>query len=405
MKKEREEVNKIINRSLHGLLFDKEKQDEFIKTADEKFNMPSGVAMDYIAGRMNVEDADILHLYILAYSAGGTDLIDKIFTESEIRGLEGERLDNNEVMFPIRIPAIQVANDQWIGSCDVVFLMKLRDSQLINYNTNAQRTMQRIIHSGNEYFKIAINKTAIRKIESSFKSGIFIPNTITLNIPETEDDFKYDSSTRELIIYSLKAFDIADGYHRYLAMSQLYEKDNSFNYNMELRIIHFPDSKTKQFIFQEDQKTRMKKLDSESMNTMLPANRIVDRLNADPGFDFAHQISRNGGKINYGEFSAVISYFYKKNPNEEDAPFIINTANKIKSDFNDLYERNTSLMDGKIDFTELMMIFYCITNSENQEIAFSKFSKCMENRYKLSKTAFQNKKPRLKLVREIENIC
>ena len=50
MKKEREEVNKIINRSLHGLLFDKEKQDEFIKTADEKFNMPSGVAMDYIAG-------------------------------------------------------------------------------------------------------------------------------------------------------------------------------------------------------------------------------------------------------------------------------------------------------------------------------------------------------------------
>jgi len=84
---------------------------------------------------------------------------------------------------------------------------------------------------------------------------------------------------------------------------------------------------------------------------------------------------------------------------------IINTANKIKSDFNDLYERNTSLMDGKIDFTELMMIFCCITNSENQEIAFSKFSKCMENRYKLSKTAFQNKKPRLKLVREIENIC
>lgn len=81
------------------------------------------------------------------------------FTEKEISMYSEARIDDVEkVKFPIIIPCLQVTPDQWIGASDVQFIMKLRDSQMIHYNPDAQRVMKRVSRGDKESFVISINK-------------------------------------------------------------------------------------------------------------------------------------------------------------------------------------------------------------------------------------------------------
>lgn len=128
---------------------------------------------------------------------------------------------------------------------------------MINYNVNAQRTMQRVIKGDKELYRITLNKHAVNSIRRSFESGEFIPNTITLNIPEDpENEFYYNEKNSELVIKNINHFDISDGYHRYVAACQAYDQNDKFNYPLEIRIVSFDNDKVKKFIFQEDQKQR-----------------------------------------------------------------------------------------------------------------------------------------------------
>lgn len=43
---------------------------------------------------------------------------------------------------------------------------------------------------------------------------------------------------------------------------------------MEIRIVSFTEEKAKQFIYQKEQKTKMKQIDSAAMNQYSPANPL-----------------------------------------------------------------------------------------------------------------------------------
>lgn len=351
----------------------------YIHVANEKFNIPTGDVMDYISGRSKIENAPTLIVYILTYcfdETCGTDLVKQIFTNQEIRVLKNEKYTSGEDLFPIYVECVQVASDQFIGKCDANFLMKLRDAQLINYNTNAQRTLQRMIRYGIESYRIAINKGALASIKKALLDGDFIPNTITLNIPEDEVDWKYDDSQKRLKINKIKHFDIADGYHRYLAICQIKDEHPEFNYPMELRIVYFPDSKIKQFIYQEDQKTKMKKIDSDSMNMNAPENLVTERLNRDPMFFYKGGISHGNGVINYSEFAACVKYFYfqgKTYTASERAMAVNDVKNELLDKLNSIFP-----IDGvnKFDFKTLTLIFACLNEGYGKDV----ITKCIANK-------------------------
>lgn len=402
----KEEAAKKISAALRRVLFDKEKNRQCMEYAKETYSMPTGDFGDYMAERLKVQDADGFTMFILADSLDHVNrprLVKEIFTDVEIRELSGQRMESHKVKFPISIDVLQVNSDQWIGTCDVKFLMSLRNSQLINYNANAQRTMKRVMHQGDEFFRISINKAAVKAIRESFENGTYIPNTITLNIPENAYGYRYDANTGRLIIKDIPYFDIADGYHRYIAISQIYDANPDFNYPLEIRILHFSDDKVKQFIYQEDQKTKMRKLDSDSMNMNDPSVRIVEKLNQDWQSDLNGKISRNEGLVNFGEMMQCVTYFYTRKSTNKGAKFINETEAELRDRTNAILE-GCGLLDKHLSYEQLLIIFTCIEDYDMEE-SVRHAKKGFDNMYKLDHKQFLMKIPRRGTINQVREIC
>lgn len=407
MIKSKEELANKIKPLCERILFDKEKSNNILYGMQNTYNIPTGLTMDLLTGRINLEDANEFILFSLCNCLDKElekNNTNKYFTPIEIEGYSKSKYQEKTIKFPIEIKCVPVTVDQWIGSVDVNFIMKLRKAQLINYNANAQRTLQKVVKGERSYYKITLNKDAINKISESMNDGNYIPNTITLNMPETAD-FSYDDSKNILSIKSLDHFDISDGYHRYIAMGQLKDKNPEFNYPMELRIVMFSEDKVKQFIYQEDQKTKMKKIDSDSMNMNAPENLVVERLNRDVIFNLKNKIARNNGSVNYGELATIIKYFYFRGQTaDKSVRKIIEVENEIRNKFNKLTEAYSNLLDKNYSFIELMLIFYTfdgVTVADyNPERTFNLLNKIDE----LDSKIFATKIPRKGMISVIAQL-
>ena len=308
---------------------------------NEKFEIPIGILTDYMTLRVPVDDAGDFTLYALAKSYLGSTEINQYFTEKEIQFFEKSKFQQQKIQFPIKLPMIQIAADQWIGKITAKQLMEFRDAQIINYNERTQRAMERKIVRGNEVWAIAINDVAVSAIEKSYESDTYIPNTLTFNISDdSEADYRYDPETMMLIINNIKSLDIVDGYHRYRGISKACIKNKNFDYPMELRITAFTESKAKQFIWQEDQKTKMSKVMSDSYNQTDYSVWITERLAA----AFPGVISRNIGTITFAHLSSAIKYLYNtdslKTPGQAAA-----ISAEIKNKFNYLLGENPHCLD------------------------------------------------------------
>ena len=301
-------------------------------------------------------------------------LTNKHFEKKEIDTYKAMKFESSHISFTIRIPAIQVSDDQWIGSVTARQLLEFNNADLINYNKNAQRTMKHVIQGDAEYYRIALNKAAVKKIKELYISGVYIPNTITFNIPEEDSAFKYDDEKKELIIKSIKAFDITDGYHRFVAMCDIMNTDEQFDYPMELRITNFPDSKALQMIWQEDQKTKMRKIDSDTYNQTLYGTKVADYLNISPASNLNGLISRNGGMINASWLTAVIDALWFKD--KETQSNWIKTRNNIMNGINEFTNTMPDILSGKSwTYPELMTILFAIHEGYDYSWAKNKIDK------------------------------
>ena len=409
----RELCGKIDYRIKKDVEFNKDNKANVVNLINEKFNIPTGVTMDYIAKRRDLGSANRFILFALAYGLDKvteSKIVSKCFTEVEINQLSGMKYEEEKIKFPIIITCVQVNDNQWIGSCDMNFLMQLRDAQLINYNKNTQRTMQKIVRGDSEYYRISINNGAVDSIRESLNARSFIPNTITLNIPDTEYDFYYDKEDKELVIKSINAFDITDGYHRYLAMGKIHDVDAEFNYPLELRITYFPEDRTKQFIYQEDQKTKMRKIDSDSMNMIAPQNIITEHLNSNGMFYWSGEILRNEGRVNFAEFANIVDFFYYKGKSNyrtllKDKKYAFDIEKEIVSKLNKIIVDNDELMTKDVSFVELMILFRCITLYNDTDELLLHAKKGLANAENLHELVpFQNKKARKVLLKYIDEV-
>lgn len=203
--------------------------------------------------------------------------IKSFFTPQEIKEYSKVKINKDKV-FPIHWKMIQIDGRQFIGKISVKELMKLRDNQLLNYNSNTQRPAKAIEVDEGYIYVPSVNMKSVNSIKELLKERLFVPNTITLNIP-AGDEYLYDSENLELIIPKIDHFDILDGYHRFRALSDMYNLEEDFDYTMELRVISFTEDRARQFIYQEDQKNKMKKMVSQSFNTLDRSNEVVKELN------------------------------------------------------------------------------------------------------------------------------
>lgn len=347
------------------IIVDSDKCMQMYDYAYEKYNMPRGLFADWVSCRKSLEDSNQFDLFVMMdsyeyVSDGKRSIIHKYFSDKEISVFQNEKYEiNDKVKFPLKFKMVQISDDQWIGQIDVNTIMKLCKSQLINYNQNTQRTMRRIVRGENIIYKIMLNKKAVSEISDSMLDGSFIPNTITLNIPvESEDaDFYYDELNSTMCINHIDHFDINDGYHRYMGICKAKEMNPDFNYNMELRITNFPEDKSQRFTFQEDQKTKMSKVSSNSFDVYAASNVVTKRLNESSDCNIRGLIGRNAAHINMGELSTVINYLYFSNTKKsEEKKLIIKTTRELINDFNILTEKYDKYLDITYDFRTTLII-------------------------------------------------
>lgn len=376
MLNKRELLEKHLEEYILSFISDRNFLQQIYDVANEKYNIPRSITSDYMTLRLPLKEATEFLLYCF------TDVIEterkvhksilpRYYTEQEIKYYSTSKYEVDTFKFPMIFKMIQTNDNQWIGKITIHELMELRNAQLINYNTNAQRTMQKIVRGDDEIYKVSINNSAIKSIKELYKSGIYIPTPFTLNIPEDSNaNFYYNQKKNELVIEKIDHFDITDGYHRYLAACEISDVEPDFDYTMELRIVNWSDEKAKQFIWQEDQKTKMRKLDSDSLDMSNPANIVAERLNNSSQCNLSQMINRNGGLINLGDFASIINFFYFKGKNlsqQNTRTEIINVTNKLTEVINLLTEHNNRYLSEKYRFIELVSIVYLSYNMSNYE--------------------------------------
>ena len=416
MLKDKKALEQYLDEQCDRIVIDKDKCKNIYSYANETYNIPKGIILDLVSKRKSMSEATEFILFILLdsiYNALKDDKkilgIDEFYTMQEVQYYRKSKYENENIKFPLIFKMIQIEEDQWVGKIDVKTLMQLRKAQLINYNVNTQRVLQKIVRGDKTSYKITLNQKAVKEIANGYANNTFIPNTISLNMPmEIYPDFYYDEDSCSLIIKSIDHFDIIDGYHRMISACQVSDSDSNFNYNMELRIVNFTEDKAKQFIFQEDQKTKMRKIDSNSMNMNNAANIVVTRLNENVRCNLKGMISRNDGIIPFGEFAELVNYFYFKDTNKEkERTITIQAVKELTDNFNMLTEYNTKYLEEKMSYKTLLTAMFCFDyfkdNSSKIDICkvIEKTAKEMENS---DNNKFKVKTPRKSLMAEVEKI-
>lgn len=307
-----------------------------------RYGIPLDISQDYLSGIKPLDDASDFLLFALL-NVMNKKLVPDYFSDEEIGRYSNTRFELKPIENELKFDVVQVALDQWIGIINVQKLKEFRDAQIVQYNPNTQRTMTRITVNGEEHYKITINRKAIEGIKQSFLNNIYIPNTITFNIPEEAYE-EYNEQTKTLSISNIDHMDILDGYHRYIALSEIFNEKPDFDYTMELRIVKFGEKKAKQFIWQEDQKTQMSRLDSAAFNQYNVTNTIIQRLNSNILQGAANS---NGGIIDPGVLTLSLNLTYCKNAVGLSRSEEVKLAKKVESDFTQLFDNDPSVFDKK----------------------------------------------------------
>lgn len=335
----REHLCYILEEKLKTIAMKSRKAKEYTLKLNSEFGIPMYKANDIICMRVSLVNESDFVIYAVTDVIYNHEfeILMSYFSEQEIDTYSKAKFEVNDDIFPLKFRMVQVKENQWIGKITAKQLMQLRDAQIVYYNENAQRTLQQIVKGAIVHFRIMINQNAVKGIMASLMDGTYIPNTLTFNMPE-DIDYIYDEENCTFIIEkqpSLK-LDILDGYHRYLAISRAYNLNRNFDYDMELRFVQFPETKAKQFVWQEDQKTFMGRLDSAAMNqTTIPA-KVIERLNTDPKFILAGEVNPNSGIINSSFLNASIKNVFLRNNKKLDKKTEFQKVKQISEKLRDL---------------------------------------------------------------------
>lgn len=385
-----------LTEELKWYAIDTGKRNRLASIIHDKFNIPTGETMDYIVGRRDLRQSSDDVIFVFCYGVDeidGGNRVRDYFNRKETKLLLSYRREDSGVSFPLKFRCFQVvANSQWIGVTDANFLTDLFRAQIINYNPNAQRAMKQSIFEGNAFYKIAINQKAVNSIAEAMIEGRFIPNTITINIPQ-DAEWSYNSTDCILTIKKETRLDILDGYHRLLAMELARTKDATFNCRMELRITFFDDEIARHFIYQEDQKTKMRKIDSDAMSGDV-WNTVADRVATK--YPFMGIVGRNNGVINFGEMASIIHYYwFPERVGVADGNRMIPTVtNEIVEKGQVIFESAPAVFKtNHMTFMRLMALMYCIRKYNTDEIA-AHIQNYLENEGAMDARKFRAKKPR-----------
>lgn len=334
---------------------------QYIKEMMDKHSLPSSKIFDYVTLREVVSVLDDTLLFCLC-EAIAPEKLALYYTKKEISSYSKWKfVDEDRFTIPhIFEEVLEMGPDQWFTITSAKELIRMGNSQILRYNATTQRPLQIITHGKVETYIPYYNRHSGEAIKESYVNGKFIPNYITINIP---DGYKciYDRQSLTLEVKDAPYFDLIDGYHRYRSLLEICGSDKDFDYPMGLQITQFSEGKAKYFIYQEDQKTKMARSASRAMDIYAAQNKIVSRLNNDAAFVMCGKINQNTGAINSADLGAAIAKLYSDDN-------IIESTKEIREGIEELISQKPDLENTKWErkyiFTVIFMIKHHIPASK-----------------------------------------
>ena len=379
--KSKEELNTYVEKLIMENVVTRKNHRDFYSHLKRKFNISESLAADIITFKKDMAEFTPFQLFAVVYCLK-PEALPKFFTETEIANFSASKMEENEtITFPITIPMMQISDSQWIGATDLQQLMTLRKARMLNYDENEQRALQ-IIKKGETIIrKPFVNRKAVAEIRESMENGTYVSDAITLNMTDNAD-YSYDEKKHILTIHSLPKgmFNLIDGYHRTLAMSEINQFNPEFNLPMELRVVAFSPEEATAFIFQQDKKTLMKKVVSDSYDPYSIVNRIITRVNRSPEFLMQNEIGRNGSCIDMATLGKLIeAHYMKEKIKRENIPeFVRNTSIELIDKFNALITQIPSLSSGFSDI-QLFIAMYLFTKDKIKTKDYGKIFNRLNN--------------------------
>lgn len=317
---------------------------------NNKFNLPYDTIEQMVTFKRDIREFTTFEVFAVVWFAD-RDSLKKYFTVDEIKYLSEQKVETETIQLPLTFTnMVEIAPDQWIGKITLQQIIKMRNARLINYEEGEQRAFRRMKSGNIEIWRPFVSNRNVKEIKASMEAGTYIPDPITLNMPEGS---QYSFENNTLTVFSLPKgmFNLDDGYHRYLAMIMINNFDKTFDYPMELRIVNFSNAKANNFIFQQDQKTPMKKVMSDSYDQNAVANKVIARLKEDPSCNVQTMIGRNDAKINEAVLSKLIKHFFVNQhvKKEDEMAHVISIKNDLRRKFNALTEQDARFFNGYTD--------------------------------------------------------
>lgn len=349
MKGHRDDLNSKIKQKIQAL--DRDSTQEFINKLCNEKGFPDFLAADIFHLTKDLGEFSDFEIFCIADVMGLKRIINQYYVDVEIKRYKDEKYYAEPIDDEIEFEMTEIEKDvQYIGKCTVKQLMMLRSNGKINYNKNTQRVMTFSIRNGGE-FRITINWKQVDAIYESMISGRYISNTLTLNIND-ESEMKMKYKNGKLFLRDIDSFDMTDGFHRYLAMARAYDLDHNWDYPMELRITRFTESKAKQFIHQEDQKTPMSRIASKSMNQYSEYNKVIERVNMNSllaGEVYVH------GKLDGSVMAEILSRTSHKIKDKTDT---IRISKQLTQYVDNVVEEDTNLLNVRWSRYQIALLMY-----------------------------------------------
>jgi hypothetical protein len=291
--------------------------------------------------------------------------VDKYFTDNE-KPLYEKPLEYKEEDFDI---VIKDWHRQQEGQYDEIMIytnidevIKWRDYNKLRFNPETQRDLIVIQTKGVPVMRLDINQKSIKQIKAKMIEGTYFPVLGHINInPDYIDREPIYFSNGQLIIPKESKMDLIEGFHNYIAETQVKDENPDWKYPIKFQLLLLNKERANDFIGQMDIKNHFKPAQKARLDTDSQENYLVNRLNTSSKFHLHGTINQNYFLYLYKTISKVFSLENRKQS--------VELCDLLQNNINYIVEQ-TDHYDKPLNKKEWFLVLYLTKITSNKGLDF-----------------------------------
>lgn len=345
--------------------------DRYMDVLYEQRGVTPGNVISYVQSMKSLRELSVEQLYwfctgINSLGVEGRRIdISSFFSKEETSKYALTKvISKKDSIYPIVFSnLIRVSDFQWVTVIDSDLLYSMYKNQAILYNPRTQRGLEKVMRRGNVRYKISINQNSVKEIEEALLNETYTPDDLTFNLNRENASLDYVTTDTSIQINSGQV-DIIDGYHRYIALTNIKNENPDFKCNFVLNIMEFDEDTACNYIAQRDKRNKIKKQYISSIDQSNQLSRVVKSLNKS-GALYGCVGQSGTATIDAAMLSAFLGAYYPKA--KKDRIEATKVLKRMQDVFEEVINLYPELLEG-INFVQMAIIIYASTKENSLKI-------------------------------------